>query len=501
MMATLQAVSPEVLLIALASVMYLAGAFIDWPVRRWLGVSLGGLAAAGVTLCSCAWQATLEPSAVVVNDPLARFGVVLTLLTGAALLLLSTRLPERETAGEYFASLLLVVAGGMLVAVAQELVVLFLGLELISIPTYVLLCLARQDASGQESATKYFLLSVFSSALFLYGVSLVYGAVGSTHLGAIRDSAGTLAGGPTVLIAVTVILAGLAFKLAAVPLHFYAPDVYQGTATMTAALLAWAPKAAGVFAVLRLVVFSLPSFGADAAWLLWLMAAGTMTVGNIMGLLQDNLRRLLAYSSVAHAGYLLIGVGVACVGSERFLTAGAVESVLFYLVAYAAMTLGAFAVLAYLDNPRRPVETIADLAGLARTHPGIAAATATLMIGLTGIPLTAGFWGKLALFASAVTCHDSRYLWLAVIGVLNAAISSYYYLRIVGAMYMRDSAQPVQPAGGRGPLLVVMLGATLTVLIGLLPGPVLRSVQGLEPARQAASQLSVAPAPTSPLRQ
>ena len=165
---------------------------------------------------------------------------------------------EPETAAEYCASLLLVVVGGMLVAQAQELVVLFLGLEFISIPTYVLLYLARQDAHGQEAAWKYFFLSVFSSALFLYGLSLIYGAVGSTHFSAIQDAAAAIDGTATVLVALTLIVAGLAFKLAAVPLHFYAPDVYQGTATTTAAVLAWAPKAAGIFAVLRLVVFTLP---------------------------------------------------------------------------------------------------------------------------------------------------------------------------------------------------------------------------------------------------
>jgi NADH-quinone oxidoreductase subunit N len=494
MIETLQAVSPEVLLVALASVMYVAGPFVDWPVRRWYVCALLGLALAGVTLVVCAWQVPIERPLLVANDPLARFGTALALLTGVAMLMLSTRLPERETAGEYFASLLLVVVGGMLVAAAQELIVLFLGLELISIPTYVLLYLARQDASGQEAASKYFFLSVFSSALFLYGMSLIYGAVGTTHLADIRDSSSAIAPGATVLIAVTMLMAGLAFKMAAVPLHFYAPDVYQGTATMTAALLAWAPKAAGVWALLRIVVEALPSSHGHAAWLLWLLAAATMTVGNIMGLLQDNLRRLLAYSGVAHAGYLLIGVGVACAGGEPFLTAGAVESVAFYLIVYAAMTLGAFAAIAYLDSRERPVENVADLAGLARTHPVLAAAIATLMIGLTGIPITAGFWGKLALFAGAVICPAPGFLWLAVIGVVNAAISSYYYLRVIGAMYMRDAERPVQPAGGRSALAVALVGAALTLVIGVWPSPFLRSVPGLEPAATAVVN-STAPPP------
>jgi NADH-quinone oxidoreductase subunit N len=195
----------------------------------------------------------------------------------------------------------------------------------------------------------------------------------------------------------------------------------------------------------------------------------------------------------------LVGIGAACVGGERFLTANAVESVGFYLIVYAAMTLGAFAVIAYLDSRSRPVETVDDLAGLARTQPVIAAAMATVMIGLTGIPLTAGFWGKLALFASAVTCDAPSYLWLAVIGVINAAISAYYYLRIVGAMYMRDGAQPVQPTGSRGALTVAVLGAVLTILIGVLPGPFLKAVHGLKPGSQATAPPATAAAPTGSL--
>lgn len=479
MLQSLQAISPALLLIGLASLMYLAGAFVAWPPRWWLGIGLAGIGLALVTEYSCAVNAVPRESALVSSDPLARFGTVLALLSGLGLLLLTGRVPERETAAEYVASLLLIVAGGSLVASAQELVLLFLGLELISIPSYVVLYLARHDPCGQEATAKYFFLSIFSSALFLYGLSFVYGTVGTTHLEALRQLGPAPAAAATMTLALTLVLAGLGFKMAAVPFHFYAPDVYQGTSPAAAAVLAWAPKAAGVVALLKLVVFALPAAAAQGAWLVWLLAALTMTVGNVLGLLQDHLRRLLAYSSIAHAGYMLVGVGAACAGGSEFLTSGAPASVMFYLAVYAAMTLGAFAVLAYLASPERPVETIDDLAGLARTQPVVAAAMAALLIGLTGIPLTAGFWGKLAVFADAITCRDPRYLWLAVIGVLNAAISAYYYLRIIGAMYFRHSQRPVQPAGGRGPLCVALLGALLTVLVGVWPGPLLHAVRGI----------------------
>lgn len=495
MMETLRAVSPEILLLAWASCLYLSGAFVTWSGRRWCVLSLVGVALSGLTLFTCARQVHLGDAAVVATDPLSQFGAVLALVTGAAILLLSTRLPERDTGAEYFASLLLVIVGGMLVAAAQELVVLYLGLELISVPTYILLYVARQDVRGQEASAKYFFLSIFSSALFLYGLSFIYGAVGSTHFAALRAADPGIGSGSTLMIALTLIVVGLGFKLAAVPFHFYAPDVYQGTSNMTAAVLAWAPKAAGIFALLRLVVFALPTLAANAGWLFWGLAAVSMTLGNVMGLLQGNLRRLLAYSGIAHTGYLLIGIGVACVGSDRFLTGGAVESVAFYLLAYAAMTLGAFAVLAYLDNPARRVERIEHLAGLARSQPWVAAALATLLIGLTGIPLTAGFWGKLAVFASAVTCYDRSYLWLAIVGVINAAISAYYYLRIIGAMYMRDCEIPVQPGGGRGALAVAFLGAALTLVIGIFPGPFLQSVQGVN---LASPPVPTAVAPAQP---
>jgi NADH-quinone oxidoreductase subunit N len=493
---TLQAITPEIILIVLASAMYLAGTFAAAPCRCWFWAALGTLAVSGLSLAVCATRATPESSVVVV-DSLATFARALALVTGVALVLLSERMSLDETAPEYFASLLLVVAGSMLVAGANELVLLFLGLELISIPTYVLLYLPKHDAAAQESAAKYFFLSVFSSALFLYGLSLIYGAAGSTHIGAITQSAAGAASKvpPILLVALALTMAGLGFKVAAVPFHFYAPDVYQGTTNTLAALLAWVPKAAGFFAMLRLVNLGLPFLAQKTAWLLFFLAAFTMTVGNVLGLLQNNLRRLFAYSSIAHAGYMLVGIGVGAAGGTRFFMTSGSASVVFYLVAYAAMTLGAFAVIVYLSSSERPVETVDDLAGLARTNPGLALAMAVFLFSLTGIPITAGFWGKFAIFSSAVASGHDRYVLLAVIGMVNAAISSYYYLRIIGVMYMQESFTPIKPGGSRSSLAVVAGCAVITLLMGFVPSPFLTWARGAgSPTQRAATEaMAIAP--------
>lgn len=496
MSAVLQAVSPELILVLLASAMYLAGTFAAAPCRCWFWLSIAILTISGLSLVCCASRATPE-SAVVVVDSLATFGKALALVTGLALVLLSEGMTLDESAPEYFASLLLVVAGSMLVAGANELVLLFLGLELISIPTYVLLYLPRHDAAAQESAAKYFFLSVFSSALFLYGLSLVYGAAGSTNLGAIAHFSSHLEAPlpAPLLVALALLMAGLGFKVAAVPFHFYAPDVYQGTTNTLAALLAWVPKAAGFFAMLRLVTFALPTLDRSVAMLAWALAALTMTTGNVLGLLQNNLRRLFAYSSIAHAGYILIGIGVGSAGGSRYLGTTGSSSVVFYLVVYAAMTIGVFAVIVYLSSSQRPVETVDDLAGLAKTHPAPAAAMAIFLFSLTGIPITAGFWGKLAIFSSALASGDPRYVWLAVIGVVNAAISSYFYLRIIGVMYMNESYTPIKPGGGRPSLAVVAGCALVTLLIGFVPGPILNWARSAGSLHQRLDDAAMAIAP------
>jgi NADH-quinone oxidoreductase subunit N len=433
-------------------------------------------------------------------DHFALFVRVAAIVGGAVLVLLSWDEVSDRHAADFHACLLIIVAGIGLTAAANELVTLFLALELTSIPTYVVLYLPRADGPAREAAVKYFLLSVFSSAFLLFGFSYLYGLAGTTNLPGIAEA---LARNPATmpgiaLVALVTIVAGLGFRITAVPFHFYAPDVYQGTATANAALLAFVPKVAGFAALARVLGF-LPyayhghllteagsaglMLGEQVPVLFWIMAAVTMTLGNVLALLQDNVKRLLAYSSVAHAGYMLIGLAVAPrLAGEASGPVGGVESVLFYLIAYGSMTIGAFAVLSYLSTKERPVETIDDLAGLARSHPSVALLMALFLFSLVGIPLTAGFAGKFLLFSSALLVPfnpdvpaslEQRRLFvtLALIGVLNAAVGGWYYMRIAAAMYLRDPLNPIAKTRVRPALVAVWICALLTLGFGIYPEP------------------------------
>ncbi|MHC4176411.1 MAG: NADH-quinone oxidoreductase subunit N, partial [Planctomycetota bacterium] len=410
---TVQLLSPEIVLIAAAVLIYLAGAFID---SRYLW---GFAAAAGIATAAYVLWRVQEPAATatgpVTIDSLAYYGRWLALALGALLVLLAARPLDTPGTPEYVGSLLLAVAGLMLVCSAGGLVLMFLGLELISIPTYILLYLGRRDAASQESATKYFFLGILASAMLLYGFSFLYGTTGSTGLsaihGALAEPGGAAAGlGMLVRVAFVLIVAGLGFKIAAVPFHFYAPDVYQGTTYTNAGLLSVLPKAAGMVALVRIVVVAKPtlagveSYGWEPyGWIVVLvLAVLTMTFGNVMALWQENLRRLLAYSSVAHAGYMLIGlaVGLAFAG-ERGEWDG-VSALLFYLCVYAVATIGTFAALECLGRRDRQIEAVEELAGLGRTRPLLALAMAVFMFSLAGIPPLAGFYGKLFVFGSAL---------------------------------------------------------------------------------------------------
>jgi NADH-quinone oxidoreductase subunit N len=352
-----------------------------------------------------------------------------------------------------------------------------------------LLSLSKKTGVGQEAATKYFFLSLFSSGLLLFGLAYLYGMVGISNLKALSYLSQvkvTMTGMPHPIlgmIALVFVMAGLGFRVAAVPFHFYAPDVYQGSPTILAALLAWVPKAVGFIAILRTLVAVLPTDIApptahltqQAVILASIIAIVTMTLGNTVALGQTNLKRLFAYSSIAHAGYLMIGVAVAFDNSDVAVsktlpipTELGSEAILFYLVSYALMTLGAFAVIIALSTPERPVETIDDLAGLARSHPILALSMAVCLFSLAGIPPLAGFWGKLNIFVAAYSAGGSDNAWLyqslAVIGVLNAAIGAAYYLKLVVAMYFREPVgRPLRPRLTWPSLTAIGTCSTLTL--------------------------------------
>lgn len=495
---------PEVILLVVACVLFVWATVRSGNRQVCGAVALVGLAAAGVAaLLGPTGPGPLVPTVSPIwPDALAAFTRTLTLTGAAVLVLLSWDEVPDAVAGEFYGCLLLIAAGTSLTGLSNELITLFVSLELISIPTYVILYLPRTDRPAQEAAVKYFLLSIFSSAFLLLGFSYLYGLTGTTNVPALLEAfagAGTATTPPPplALVAVVMVVAGLGFRMTAVPFHFYAPDVYQGAPTSAAAILAFVPKVAGFVALIRLLgdagpardllgptVYEGLTLKMQVPLLLWILAAITMTLGNVVALWQDNLQRILAYSSVAHAGYMLIGLTVA-----PYLTgidsAGGVGAVLFYLVAYAAMTLGAFGVLAVLNSAGRRVATVDDLAGLGQSHPAVALLMALFLFSLIGLPLTAGFMGKFLLFTGAVTVWaqlppESGWLYavLAVVGAINAAIGAYYYLRIIAVMYLRAAVRPLgRPASPIG-IAALVVCAAVTVWLGVYPAPVQRLAQG-----------------------
>lgn len=496
LLSSFRLILPEIALVGVACIVFVGGTLMANR-HLWAAVSLAGLALA-FALVPLAMPVLDGPPNVYVNpllgDALAHFIRLLALGGGAVLILLSWNEVGDRQAADYFACLLILLAGLALTGAANELVTLFLALELISIPTYVMLYIPRHDQAAQEAALKYFMLSIFSSALLLFGFSYLYGLTGSTNLAVLLDTLNGLGGSDVPLsaqVAVIFVVAGLGFRIAAVPFHFYAPDVYQGTSAAMAGLLAFVPKAAGFAALLRVLGFvpaewalgDLPigtALSSQVPILLWFLAAVTMFLGNVLAVRMqegDSVQRLFAYSSIAHAGYMLIGLAAA-----PYLRRGpgpdGIEALLFYLVAYSVMTLGAFAVLAYLHSPERPVQSVDDLAGLGRTHPWVAALMTVFLFSLIGIPFTAGFNGKLLIFLGAIGVNDPEperarivilFRVLAVIGAINAAIGAWYYLRLIAVMYLRTALKPVSRPGSVPGFAAIAVCAALTIGLSLPP--------------------------------
>ena len=399
--ATVSILMPEILILLTAACVYVGGAFsqsrFGW---NWLAAI--GLGCAGVGLFAQMSQIDPEVSGPLILDVFSCSVRCVTVLLGLMFVLLSAGDARRGPAPEEIGSVLAVMAGVMLVALSNELVLLFLGLELISIPTYILLFLGRSRTGSDEATAKYFYLSILSSALLLYGFSFLYGLAGSTELVEIRRFFSSADYGPTPgpleTIALLLVLAGLGFKVTAVPFHFYAPDVYQGTTNTNAGLLAVVPKIGGFVALLRIISALVPGLDEVGLPVCIVLAILTMTFGNVVALWQNNVRRLLAYSSIAHSGYMLIGLAVwFAAGSDSVALehhAGDVAAVLLYLAVYAAATIGTFAALNCLEREPGQVNKIEQLAGLGKSRPAVAVALAVFMFSLAGIPPLAGFWGK-----------------------------------------------------------------------------------------------------------
>ena len=367
--------------------------------------------------------------------------------------------------GEYYALLLFSVVGMLGLVASLELVSMFVALEIMSVALYAMAGLDRARPESQESALKYFVTGAFASAFFLYGVALVYGVTGSTSLDRVSRALGVASPDsvPLALLGAAFLLVGFGFKIASVPFHMWAPDVYEGAPTTVTAFMSAGVKAAAFGALLRVFDYGLAGLASHWQPLVAVLAIVTMAFGNLAALAQRNLKRLLAYSSIAHAGYLM----AALVATPAL----AVEAILFYLAAYAAVNLGAFGVIAALSKDGREPATLADVAGLAERRPVLAAAFTVFLLSLTGIPVTAGFVGKFYLFNAAVA---SDWVALALVGVLTSVVSAYYYLRIVVAMYMEEPASEDRWAAvSPSAVLALSLSAAVTLLLGLWPAPVL----------------------------
>jgi NADH-quinone oxidoreductase subunit N len=375
---------------------------------------------------------------------------------------------QRIRAGEYYALILFGVVGMALMSSAIELMMIFIGLEISSISTYILAGFRRTAASSSESSLKYFLLGSFATAFFLYGVALMFGATGSTNIDIIAQKIQSGNAELLALDAMALMFVGLGFKVAAAPFHVWTPDVYEGAPAPVVGFMSTAPKAAA-FAVLLRVVFAINAPG--RFWFLWVAAALSMTLGNICALVQDNVKRLLAYSSIAHAGYLL--VAFAMTNPDNSSTG--ISAAMFYLAAYAAMNVGAFAVVSHFANAGERYVTLEDYEGLGRSSPLLAATLTVFLLSLIGIPITGGFFAKFYVFSAAL---KANLVWLTLIGVLNSAIGAYYYLRIIVVMYMRESRKEVPVSKisfGLGTALAVSIFAT--IYLGVLPNRVLRIAQ------------------------
>ena len=437
--------------------------------RGWLaGLSLVGIGASLALVCR---QASTGGRVVVfsglhVVDLYAAFFKLVFLVSAAIVILLAIHFVREQGApeGEFYALILFATLGTMLMASAADLLSLFVGLETLSICTYVLCGYLKKDQRCNEGALKYLLMGAFSTGVLLYGMVLLYGFSGSTNLAIIARAIGMGSfQNPALVMAMVLLTAGFGFKIAAVPFHMYLPDMYEGAPTPVVAFMAGAAELAGVAVLVRVFLLGLPALQADWSLLLWVLAVLTMTIGNLVAIAQANLKRMLAYSTIAQMGYLLIGP---VVGSQL-----GVAAVLFYSLVYALMTIGAFGMVILLQHGTVRGDQIDDFTGLAQKSPLAAAIMLVFLLSLTGIPPTAGFVGKFYLFGAAV---EAGYIWLVLIAVVNSAISLFYYMRVVMVMYMRDlPPQGIALSQSSTLHIAILLAVAGTLLLGIFPGPIL----------------------------
>ena len=430
------------------------------------GLGIVGLLGAAASTAML-WNRNSDGFGVIVADNFGLFVTMTLVIVGILTIMFSSQVVHGQEypKGEYYTLLLFSIVGMMMMATANDLLVVFVALEILSLAVYVLTGIRRDSLKGTEAAFKYFLLGAFSSAFFLYGIAFTYGITGSTRLTAVGSylAAQSLSGNPMVLIAVGLLLVGFAFKISAVPFHMWTPDAYEGAPAIVTGFMSTGVKAAAFAAFARVFLSAFEPFRADWAPIVAALAALTMILGTVVGVAQSNLKRMLAYSSIAHGGYLLVGL----VSANQVGKA----AILFYLLGYSVTNLAAFGVIALLGERDRDNDELRDYAGLWHSHPALAALMTVCLLSLGGLPPTVGFIGKWYIFTAAV---GAGYYWLAIIGVLTSVISVFFYLRVVVMMYMADRTGAPLPARVT---VVGMAALSLSIAaifyLGVLPAPIM----------------------------
>ena len=460
---------PEIILsLAGVLIMLLEAVFTRDDQKKIFGpLSVVALLAAMVASIAAAGDPGAAFSGMLTIDGFASYFRVLVAGIGIVAILSSTEYLRRENmlGGEYYALILFSIVGQFVMVTANELIMIFIGLEISSIASYVLAGYLRDDPRNNESALKYFLLGSFATAFLLYGVAWIYGVTGSTNLDQIRSA--LLTSAPPLALAAGaagLMFVGFGFKVSAAPFHVWAPDVYQGAPAPVSGFLSVGPKAAAFAILLRVFMTAFGPIASRWEPIVWACALATMIVGNFAALQQSNIKRMLAYSSIAHAGYVLVAV------TAHSATGSA--AAMFYLAAYAFTNMGAFAVVSYFSRRHEKYVAIDDFAGLSQRQPVMAAMFTIFLLSLIGVPLTAGFFGKFYIFKAAL---DANLTWLTVLGLLNSAVAAYYYLRILVVMYFKepgDSVENLEPAG-IGLRIAVYASALGTLVLGIFPGWVL----------------------------
>lgn len=472
-------IAPEMIIAAFGFLVLLLDVFLTKGEKKgYLGViSLIGIILAGLYTLPQMGSVKSGFEGMFISDGYALFFKLTFLIIAFLTVLISIGYTQREgiAFGEYYALVLFATLGMMLMAAGTHLITIFLGLETMSISIYVLAGMIREDKKSVESALKYFLLGAFATGFLLYGIALIYGATGSLYLKEVAEyiTSKNLLRNPMLLMSLVFLTIGFGFKIASVPFHMWTPDVYEGAPTSITAFMATGVKAASFSALVRVFFSALPAFRPDWTSIMWVIALATMTLGNIVAISQTNIKRMLAYSSIAHAGYILVAF---VAGNDL-----GISGILFYVMAYAFMNIGAFTCVILLGKKGEENTLISDYAGIGFKYPLLAASMTIFLLSMAGIPPLGGFMAKFYIFSAAV---KSKFYWLTIFGVLNSAISVYYYLRVTVLMYFRESEREITGLQF-SPTLVFALIVTVvgTLYMGIFPSNVLslaqRSIAGL----------------------